>query len=234
MKPIPNYGRRVNAMQYGLIGAQKVEKARKRKAMKKMKEQKVVGLIPARGGSKGIRRKNIVKIAGYPMIAHSILALKVAGIKDVYVSTDDAEIKKIAQTYGARVVDRPSELAMDSSSTEEAIGHFLKTVPCDVVVMVQCTSPMLRPIEIQNGLNQFLAAPDLDSMFSAVVTNDMLLWDKDMNPINYNPRMRGRRQDRRDIVLWETGGFYIFTRKIFEQTKCRLGGVIGWSEVKFW
>lgn len=233
-KTTPNCGKKSKMIQYGPVGFMKMEKARRRKAMKEMKKRSVVGFIPARGGSKGIKRKNIIKIAGYPMIAHSILALKVAGIENIWVSTEDAEIKKVAQTYGAKVIDRPVELAKDDSSTEEAIEDFVSKVNCDVIVMVQCTSPMLRPIEICNGLEQFLTAQDLDSMFSAIVTNDMLLWDKDLNPINYNPRKRGFRQHRKDIVLWETGGFYIFTKKIFQQTKCRLGGRIGWSEVKFW
>jgi N-acylneuraminate cytidylyltransferase len=168
------------------------------------------------------------------MIAHSILAMKIAGIDNVYVSTEDVEIKEIAKTYGAEIVDRPAAIATDDSSTEEAIEDFLGKIKCDIVVMVQCTSPMLLPIEINNGLHRFLTNPNIDSMFSAVVTNDMLLWDENMNPINYNPKDRGRRQSRKNITLWESGGFYIFTKKIFQQTKCRLGGRVGWSEVKFW
>ena len=216
------------------MGVKKREKARRHKAMKQMKMKKVVGFIPARGGSKGITLKNIRVMAGYPMLAHSILTMKVAGLKDIWVSTDHPKIKRTAEIYGARVIERPEKISGDDASTEKAIDHFIRNVACDVVVMVQCTSPMLRPLELRNGLHKFLSTEGIDSMFSAVVTNDMLLWDKSMMPINYNPKKRGFRQDRRNFVLWESGGFYIFTKEIFEKTYCRLGGNISWSEVKFW
>lgn len=211
-----------------------IAQARRRSAESNMATLKTVALIPARGGSKGIIEKNIVMIAGYPMIAHSILTLKVAGVDEVWVSTEHPEIKRIALLYGARVLDRPEELAADNVSTEKVIEHFLSKVKCHVVVLVQCTSPMLRPIEIRNGLIEFMTSQSYDSMFSAVKAHDMLLWNSEVIPINYDLRNRGQRQSRRRYTLIETGGFYIFTRSIFNKTQCRLGGNIGWCEVRFW
>lgn len=225
---------RLDPFQYGQIGVKQARKARKRVADRMKKQRHIVAMIPARGGSRGIPLKNIAMVAGYPMLAHSILTLKVAGVDEIWVSTDNEKIKNVAATYGAKVLYRPKELAGDKSTAEEVIAHFLKHVPCDIVIMVQCTSPMLRPIEIRNGLDIFLSSSIYDSLFSAVVCHDMLLWDGEIKPINYDPRRRGRRQTRLGFALWESGGFYIFTRAIFERTGCRLGGNIGYSEVRFW
>lgn len=197
------------------------------------KARKLVAMIPARGGSKGLIMKNLQHIAGYPMLAHSILALKVAGIDDVWVSTEDRKIKKCALTYGAKVLDRPEELAMDESPTESVIDHFLSCVPSDIVIMLQCTSPMLQPRSIKKGLSRFYDC-EYDSLFSVVKAHDTLIWDYRLRPWNYDPDARGRRQTRSRPTYIESGGYYIFTRKMFLRKKCRIGGRTGISEVEHW
>lgn len=199
---------------------------------RRRKRMKIVGLIPARGDSKGIKLKNIQPIGGYPLIAHSILTLKAAGI-EVFVSTDSAKIGAIAKLYGANIVERPEQYAMDNSPTEQAIGHFLENVPCTTVIMVQCTSPLLRPNDIQAGLDKFLAGA-YDSLFSVVAHNDLLIWDDHLKPWNYRPERRGRRQSRHRKTYVESGGFYIFSRQIFEAHRCRIAGRHGVQEVPFW
>ena len=88
--------------------------------------RKIITLIPARGGSKVIPRKNIKLLGEQPLIAHSILDAKEAKLVDqVYVSTDDTEIAAISQHYGASIIMRPAELASDTSSSESALLHAL-------------------------------------------------------------------------------------------------------------
>lgn len=195
--------------------------------------QRIVGLIPARGNSKGIPRKNLRHVAGYPMVGLSVLTLRAAGVRPVYVSTEDAEIAEVSKVYGAQIIERPKEFASNESSTELVIEHFLTQVECDLVVMVQCTSPLLRPRDIVRGLDQMLAF-SLDAVFSAVPASDMLIWDKELRPWNYNPKRRGRRQNRGLCAYIESGAFYIFKKSMFEREKCRIGGRYDVCPVPFW
>lgn len=200
-------------------------------------DKKIVGFIPARGGSKGIENKNLVEIRGQSLLGIGITTLQqVEALSNIYVSTQDEKIKNEAIKYGARVIRRPERLCTDDSPTEEAIEHFLKKVECDIIVMIQVTSPMLSRASVAGGIATFLDG-DYDSLFSAVRANDILIWHEDiMFPINYDfsPGNRGFRQTREKHILIETGGFFIFTRKMFEEIHCRFGGRIGYSEVPFW
>ena len=103
----------------------------------------ILGVIPARGGSKGIPRKNIKIIAGKPLIAWSIEAAKKSALIDRFVvSTEDKEIAAIARKYGAEVVDRPRELATDKASTLSVLQHVLTKIKAEAVVLLQPTSPI--------------------------------------------------------------------------------------------
>lgn len=103
----------------------------------------ILALIPARGGSKGIPRKNIRPLLGKPLIAWSIEAAKASKLVDVVaVSTDDAEIAAVARKYGAEVIDRPKELATDDASTLAVMQHALRTRPAEILVLLQPTSPV--------------------------------------------------------------------------------------------
>lgn len=203
------------------------------KISKKLKRLKVVGLIPVRGNSIGVKNKNLKKVEGYSLLARSIMALKVAGVETVYVSSEDHKLKMEGLVYGAQIINQPECLAASNISLELVIENFLKEIRCDVVVMLQVTSPMLKPMNIQQGLATLLRE-GLDCVFSAVKTNDMLLWKRPLKPINYNPRERGTRQTRKNFIYIETGAFYIFKTVMFEKIKCRIGGKIGVSEIPFW
>lgn len=88
---------------------------------------KVIAVIPARGGSKGIPRKNLCTIWDEPMIAHSIRIAKMCPLIDeVWVSTDDQEIKWVSESYKAKVIDRPKEISGDFSTDYEVFDHFVK------------------------------------------------------------------------------------------------------------
>ncbi len=104
----------------------------------------VLGLIPARGGSKGIPRKNIQPIAGKPLIAWTIEAARTAGLANVVVSTEDAEIAEVAREWGAEVpFMRPSELAADDTPGIEPVLHAIELLPdYEGVLLLQPTSPL--------------------------------------------------------------------------------------------
>lgn len=92
----------------------------------------VYAIIPARGGSKRLPRKNILPVLGQPMVAYSIQACMESKIFDeVIVSTEDAEIKKIAEQYGARVIDRPAEMATDTAHESLAYKHVIETLKAE-------------------------------------------------------------------------------------------------------
>lgn len=119
--------------------------------------KKVLALIPARGGSKGIKNKNIVDLGGLPLIVYSIRAAKASNyIDDVIVSTDSLEIQKISNRYGAETpFIRPQEQASDTATTLDAVLHSLKTLEMqgrvyDILVLLQPTSP-LRTVEDIDG-----------------------------------------------------------------------------------
>jgi len=186
-------------------------------------KRNIVGFIPARGGSKEIPDKNIVPIAGYPLIAHTILSLKVVGVEKVYVSTDSKRIANIALSYGADIIDRPSQYSTDESPTEDAITHFLSLVDCDAVAFRQCTSPMLEPHYIKKAINEFIV-DGYDSLFTVTKRNDMLFWSRNDKPINYNPKYRERRQTMANYLYIETGGMYLFKKSSYLRYRNRICG----------
>lgn len=106
---------------------------------------RVLAVIPARGGSKGLPRKNLLLLAGEPLLVHTIRAAEAAPSLDrVVVSTDDDEIADIAQAAGAQVIRRPAELAQDDSPTEDAVIHALESLDerPGLVVTLEPTSPL--------------------------------------------------------------------------------------------
>ena len=104
----------------------------------------ILGVIPARGGSKGIPRKNIRMIAGKPLIAWTIeAALKAKLLDRLVVSTEDREIARIAGDRGAEVIGRPAELASDEATTLSVLQHALSVIDAQAVVLLQATSAVL-------------------------------------------------------------------------------------------
>lgn len=116
----------------------------------------ILGITPVRGGSKGILGKNIKQIAGKPLIAWTIEAARKSKCLDRYVvSTEDKEIAEIAKQYGAEVLDRPMELATDEASTMGVLQHAVEHIPCNVVVLLQATSPIRRSGLIDKCIREF-------------------------------------------------------------------------------
>lgn len=124
--------------------------------------KKITAIITARGGSKGIPRKNIRDICGKPLIAYSIeAALNCSIVNDCYVTTDDSEIKDAARMWGAQVIDRPAELASDTALSSDAVAHALTFLQeqgrfPEYFVLLQPTSPLRTANHLEECLNGFL------------------------------------------------------------------------------
>ncbi|ENM1123433.1 acylneuraminate cytidylyltransferase family protein [Vibrio parahaemolyticus] len=120
-----------------------------------------LALITARGGSKGLPRKNILDLNGKPLIAWTIkAAVECSKIERVFVSTDDEEISRISRAYGAEIINRPKELALDNSSSIEVINHAISwfsknNVFCDNMVLLQPTSPLRNSGHLDEALKNF-------------------------------------------------------------------------------
>src|ERR1700683_1235987 len=136
--------------------------------------REILALIPARGGSKSIRRKNITEIAGKPLIAWSILqALESDRITRVVVSTDDDEIAAVAEEYGAEVPFlRPPEYADDRAPDIDVFRHALgflaerESYRSEVVVHLRPTGPVRRVSDVDDAIDLLLGHPEADSVRS--------------------------------------------------------------------
>lgn len=116
----------------------------------------ILGITPARSGSKGIIGKNIKKIAGKPLLVWTIEAAKRSRLIDRYVvSTEDERIAVVAKECGAEVLMRPAKLATDKALTLSVLQHAVSKIPCDTVVLLQATSPIRGPKLIDECIIEF-------------------------------------------------------------------------------
>lgn len=194
----------------------------------------IVAIIPARGGSKGVPRKNVLSVAGVPLVARAVAAARGAGIERVYVSTDDAEIASVARGAGAEVIERPAEIAGDTASSESAVLHALDALGLEqgTVAFLQATSPFIPADRLAQGV-AMVASGEFDSAFSAYETYGFL-WahaeDGHATAVNHDASFRPRRQDREPHFM-ETGAFYVFDAAGFRDAGHRFFGSIGIVEV---
>ena len=136
---------------------------------------KILGIIPARGGSKGVPGKNIKPLAGKPLILHSIDAARSSGLTKVIVSTDDDAIKDVAVKSGAAVpFKRPQELATDTARSIDVAKHALLAMEAldktqyDAVMLLQPTAPFRRTQDIDEAIEILASNPKADSVISVV------------------------------------------------------------------
>tara|TARA_Y100000310_G_scaffold308073_1_gene350800 strand:- start:2459 stop:3217 length:759 start_codon:yes stop_codon:yes gene_type:complete len=209
--------------------------------MKGYPYKKIISIIPARGGSKGVPKKNIRLLNGKPMIYYTIaLSLNFPLISRTIVSTEDEEIKSISLSYGAEVVDRPSALAQDSSPTEEAIEHVLKTLEAsegyvpDLIVLLQPTAPLREDGDLYQAFSNIenkeydaaMSITELDAHYHPYWIKEVVD-DEVVSPFgNNNTRVKiletekyYQRQQLPKQYYWKNGSIYVFTYESF----CELG-----------
>ena len=192
---------------------------------------KILAIIPARGGSKGIHQKNIKKLLGKPLIDYSISeALKSKFIEKVVVSTDCIDIAEVSRNSGADVIMRPDAISGDKAASEDAIIHTLETLKLDqnyvpdIVVFIQCTSPLTLCEDI-DGLIMKLISEDADSGLTVCKFYHFLWKEENGNSvgINHNKSVRPMRQDREPQFL-ENGALYAFKTTGFLKNRYRFFG----------
>ena len=188
-------------------------------------------IIPARGGSKGLPRKNVLPLCGRPLLAWNILAaLEACGEGNVFVTTDDAEIAEVGEKYGAQTIWRPAQLAADQASSESALIHALetlreqRTLP-EVFLFLQCTSPLTTADDLRSILG-VMENENADSALS-VTCSHRFLWRSSGNGaaagINHDSRVRLRRQDMEPEYA-ENGAVYAMRTDGFLEAKHRFFG----------
>jgi CMP-N-acetylneuraminic acid synthetase len=131
----------------------------------------ILGITPARGGSKGIPRKNLSTVCGKPLIAWTIeAALKSRLLTRYIVSSEDPEIAAVTRSYGAEVLPRPAFLATDDATTLSVLEQVLREIPADIVVLLQCTSPVRNEGLIDRCIERFLQT-GADSLATGFMCN---------------------------------------------------------------
>ena len=200
-----------------------------------MNKKKVHSVILARGGSKGIRNKNLYPVKSKPLIYWSIKkSLQSNKIDETCVSSDSNEILSYSKKIGANIIERPHKFATDNSSSEVAWLHAAKKLEndADIIVGIQPTSPIRESKDFDNAINKFIKNK-YDSLFSALKISDFFIWKENNKKLvaNYNFKKRPRRQNIKE-QFHENGSFYIFKTKNFLKYKCRLFKKIGFYEME--
>ncbi|HIJ05695.1 MAG: Cytidyltransferase, putative [Methanomicrobiales archaeon 53_19] len=198
------------------------------------KDLKIIAIIPARGGSKGIPRKNIKLLSDKPLIAYAIdTALKSQYIDNVFVSTDDEEIAEIARLYGPEVIFRPHALAEDHVPLDPVIYHALtavesnKGIQYDYVVTIQPTSPLLQTTTLDKMIEKMIKG-SYDTLISVKADNH-LYWAKKEDRFTPLYKERKNRQYL-DPIYRETGAVLITKRAVISEST-RIGDNISLFEL---
>lgn len=191
-------------------------------------------IIPARGGSKGIPRKNLIDICGRPLVAWSIRqALAARCIDRVIVSSDCENIGAVATACGAEWLPRPAQISGDTSTTEAAVSHCLAelSISRELLVLLQPTSPIRQPHDIDAAVSLYQTS-GADSVFSARHVEGFVWGEIDGQVLSeYDYQDRRRRQDLHRHTLEENGSIYVFSASHFRRADNRLGGRIAAYEM---
>jgi len=141
-----------------------------------------LGIIPARGGSKRLPRKNVLNLDGKPLIAHTIVAGKQSKyIDDVIVSSDDDEILEVSKKYGSTTIKRPEKLASDTATTFGAIKHTIENVKkYNYIVLLQATSPLRNSQHIDEAI-ELLVSKNADAVVSVCEMDHSPLWSNTLD-----------------------------------------------------
>ncbi|MEV6809548.1 N-acylneuraminate cytidylyltransferase [Streptomyces sp. NPDC017082] len=196
--------------------------------------RRVLAVIPARGGSKGVPAKNLAPVGGVPLVVRAVRECRATRlVTDVVVSTDDQAIAAAAREAGAEVVLRPAAIAGDTATSEAAVLHAMDThealhgAPVDVVLLVQCTSPFLVREDI-DGVAAAVAENGADTAVTVAPFHGFVWREPDTGDgggagVNHDKSYRPRRQDRPQDFL-ETGAAYAMDAAGFREHRHRFFG----------
>ena len=189
---------------------------------------KILGIIPARGGSKGVPGKNIRLVNGKPLIGYTIeKAQKSKLLTDVIVSTDCEKIIDVVENYNCQYLKRSAENAQDHSAIETTIFEVLGTVKeeYDVIILLQPTAPIREVEDIDNVINMFIGDDTIDCVVSVIELEDIhpaRMYQIDdnfvMTPLNQELE-RKRRQDLQSVYIRNGAIYAIRTSAFYEHKK---------------
>lgn len=185
-----------------------------------------LAVIPARGGSKRLPRKNVLDLAGNPLIAWTIEAAKNSKYIDHFVvSTDDQEISDVSKKYGAEVLTRPGELATDTASSVDVVLHAIaaQSQSCDYVILLQPTSPLRTAEHIDEAI-ELLFEKSANAVISVCETDHSPLWantlPEDGNMGSFiREEVQGKRSQDLPIFYQLNGAIYLVNAVNFKQSK---------------
>jgi len=198
-----------------------------------------VAVIPARGGSQGVKGKNLVPIGGIPLVVRAVVAARESEAFDrVFVTTDHEGIAAAATEAGATAIQRPADLATGEASSESALLHAAPLIeemigaPPAVLGFLQATSPFIAPAALASAVER-VRSGEVDSLFSAVAVHEFLwrITEAGARGVNHDYRSRPRRQDR-EQEFRETGAFYVMAWDGFLEHRHRFFGRVGLEEVE--
>jgi CMP-N-acetylneuraminic acid synthetase len=179
---------------------------------------RVVAVVPARGGSKRLARKNLRLLGGVPLLVHTVrAALAARRVDGLYVSTEDREIARVAAAAGAAVIDRPAELSADAAQGDAVLRHALERMrqlgqAPEIAVLLQPTSPLRRAADIDACVRLF-EEQRAGSVFSVCAVDHhpgkaVLVRDGRVEPFTTEQDMEARRQDMVDVYR-QNGAVYV-------------------------
>jgi len=184
-------------------------------------------VIPARGGSKGILKKNLQIINGKTLVERAVLAASKIPNNRIVVSSDNLEILDSVKEYNVEALSRSEINSSDSATSEAVVLEVLSKIDdnFDSITLLQATSPFVDINAWQSALCYLQERKELGSIFSAIEKNEFI-WELGSHwlPVNHDKKFRLPRQQGRLSVI-ETGSFYVFRKELFKTEMSRFCGI---------
>jgi len=184
---------------------------------------KVVAIIPARGGSKGVPGKNKKPVAGKPLISYTIdAALQSNLLSEVWVSSDDPEIIAIAKQYPAVLIhERGHSLATDQSPVADTVKQVIAQTTCDAVMLLQPTAPIRTGENIDAAIGLLIGSAETNAVISVVAMNDIhparMYWKNADALVSILPEYEQSRRQDIPPAYYRNGSIYLVRRTAFEE-----------------
>lgn len=184
---------------------------------------KVIAIIPARGGSKGVPGKNKKLIDSKPLISYTIdAALQSQLLSQVWVSSDDRDIIEMARQYPSiQIHERDSSLATDQSLVADTIKQIIQQTACDAIMLLQPTAPIRTAENIDAAINLLSSSEKINSVISVVAMNDIhparMYWKKEEQLTSILPEYEQSRRQDIPLAYYRNGSIYLVRRNAFEQ-----------------